>query len=321
MSTVLVTGGAGYIGAEVSRLLLDKGNKVVIIDNLSTGDSHRIPDGASFHHIDISEKDKVSQVFRENEIESVFHFAAYKQARESNLQPLKYWENNVSKFISFMEVATEFRLKNFVLSSSCSVYGNAGVVTTKTPLAPVSAYGRTKQASEAIANDFAVGKFNVISLRYFNVIGSSDSPFGGDYTSSCILPSLFRKVLSAQSFDIIGDDYPTPDGTAIRDYVDVRDLAYGHLSALNLSRDGFCGPLNLSTGHPVSVLQIVDAYRNVSSQNIELRKMERNPADPAEIWGKPSAELINAGWSPKYDLYDSVLSQWRSFQMYYGNND
>ena len=317
MSAVLVTGGAGYIGAEVSRLLLEQGNQVVIIDNLSTGDSRRVPDKASFHCVDISEKDKVAQIFRDNEIESIFHFAAYKQARESNLQPSGYWNNNVSKFITFMEVACESSFNNFILSSSCSVYGNGGVVTTKTPLAPVSVYGRTKQASEEIANDFSSGNFNAVSLRYFNVIGASERPFGGDYTSSCLLPSLFRKVHAGEPFEIIGDDFPTEDGTAVRDYVDVRDLARAHLMALDLSKDGFGGPLNISTGNPVSVLQMFDSFRRVSSEVVKPLRTERNHADPSEIWGRPSIELTDAGWSPKHELDESVLSHWKSFQLYH----
>jgi UDP-glucose 4-epimerase len=321
LSKVLVTGGAGYIAAEVSRLLLEQGNQVVIIDDLSTGDIRRVPDGALFNHIDISEKDKVARIFQENEIESIFHFAAYKQARESNLQPLKYWENNVSKFIAFMDVACQFSFQNFILSSSCSVYGNAGVVTEDSPLAPVSVYGRTKKVSEEIAYDFAKGKFNSVALRYFNVIGASEKPFGGDFTSSCILPSLFRKVNSGEVFEIIGQNYPTPDGTAVRDYIDVRDLARGHLSALDLARNGFSGQLNLSTGNPVSVMQILDTFRSVSSQPVQVLKKDGNAADPAEIWGKPSTELTDSGWSPMYSLGESVLSHWESFQRYYGNND
>ncbi len=317
MSTVLVTGGAGYIGAEVSRRLLQQGNQVIIIDNLSTGDSRRIPEGATFFNIDISEKEIVAEIFQNNEIESVFHFAAYKQARESNLNPAKYWENNVLKFIKFMGIASQTSCKNFILSSSCSVYGNGGVVTTKTPLAPVSTYGRTKQVSEEIAVDYAGANMNVVALRYFNVIGSSEQAFGGDYSSSCILPSLFRKVRNFEPFEINGLDFPTEDGTAVRDYVDVRDLARAHLYALKLSAGGFSGPLNVSTGKPVSVLQILESFRNISREKMELIERGRNFADPAEIWGEPSIELTESGWAPEYQLDDSVSSQWKSFQLYY----
>jgi UDP-glucose 4-epimerase len=312
-----VTGGAGYIGAEVSRRLLEQGNQVIIIDNLSTGDSRRIPEGASFFNIDISEKGIVADIFQNNEIESVFHFAAYKQARESNLNPAKYWENNVLRFIEFMDVVSQSNCKNFILSSSCSVYGNGGVVTTNTPLAPVSTYGRTKQVSEEIATDYAGAKMNVVALRYFNVIGSSEQSFGGDYSSSCILPSLFRKVHTMKPFEINGLDFPTQDGTAIRDYVDVRDLARAHLSALNLSKSGFSGPLNVSSGKPVSVLQIVQSFRRISTEDVELIERDRDFADPTEIWGEPSAELTESGWAPQYQLDDSVSSQWKSFQLYY----
>lgn len=312
-----MTGGAGYIGAEVSRRLLEQGNQVIIIDNLSTGDFRRIPEGASFFHIDISDKEIVAEIFQNNAIESVFHFAAYKQARESNLNPSKYWENNVLRFIKFMDVVSQTSCKNFILSSSCSVYGNGGVVTTQTPLAPVSTYGRTKQVSEEIAIDYAGADMNVVALRYFNVIGSSEQVFGGDYSSSCILPSLFRKVRNLEPFEINGMDFPTQDGTAVRDYVDVRDLARAHLSALSLSQGGFNGPLNVSTGKPVSVLQIIQSFRSISTENVELFEKERNFADPAEIWGEPSIELTESGWAPEYQLDDSVSSQWKSFQLYY----
>ena len=194
MGSILVTGGAGYIGSEVATQLLKLGFQVVIIDNLSTGDKRRVPNEAVFYECDISDQTKIQRILDGHNISTVFHFAAFKQARESLQSPAKYWANNVEKLVAFLEILRLGDIESLVFSSSCSVYGDAGVVYENSSLNPVSPYCWSKFAGEAICKDYAREfSWKFIALRYFNVIGATERDFSGDYSSNCILPSMFRK--------------------------------------------------------------------------------------------------------------------------------
>jgi UDP-glucose 4-epimerase len=318
VGSILVTGGAGYIGAEVATQLSNLGFEVVIIDNLSTGERKRVPNSAVFYECDISDQIQVKDVFERHSISTVFHFAAYKQARESLLLPSKYWSNNVHKLIAFLEVLKSTSIENFVFSSSCSVYGDAGIVQENSFLKPVSPYGWSKFAGEEICTDYAKEfSWKYVALRYFNVIGASQREFAGDYTSNCILPSMFRKSTSGEMFTIHGGDFPTRDGFAIRDYISVIDVAAAHISAIKLLESGFQGSLNVSSGKPVSVYEIVKAFQSIDGTKLEFDVDDRNLADPAEIWGLPSPILLESGWKISQSFSEALGDHWKSFQRFY----
>lgn len=318
MANILVTGGAGYIGSEVAAQLIDRGDNVIVIDNLSTGDRRRVPASAIFFEADFCDSEVISKIFTAFRISSILHFAAFKQARESAHYPEVYWRNNVQDLLGFLDIVKEYEFQNLILSSSCSVYGNSGIVNGATPLKPVSPYGWTKLVSEQVCTDFAVKfSWNFVALRYFNVIGASSRPFSGDYSSDCLLPTLFRRHIAKESFLILGRDFPTQDGTAIRDYIDVRDVASAHITALEMSESGFFGPLNISSGKPSSVAEILEKFSAVSGETIKISIGEMNLADPAEVWGRPSLELLSAGWNTKIRTEDTILDHWNSFQKYF----
>ena len=318
MGSILVTGGAGYIGSEVAAQLLNLGFQVVIIDNLSTGDRKRVPNGAVFYECDISDQKQLRNIFDKHAISTVFHFAAYKQARESLLMPAKYWLNNVFKLIAFLEILKSTRVENFVFSSSCSVYGDAGIVHENSSLKPVSPYGWSKLAGEEICTDYAKEfSWKFVALRYFNVIGASQREFAGDYTSNCLLPSMFRKSTSGEVFTIHGNDFPTRDGFAIRDYISVIDVAAAHISSIKLMESGFQGSLNVSSGEPVSVYEIINAFQSIGDSHLEINVDDRNLADPAEIWGEPSQALLQSGWKISQTFLDALSDHWKSFQAFH----
>jgi len=318
MSAILITGGAGYIGSEVAAQLLRLGSEVIVIDDLSTGDRRRVPDGVVFYEGDISNQKLIESILVNHSISTVFHFAACKQARESFLLPSKYWKNNVQKLVVFLEILKLNKIENFVLSSSCSVYGDAGVVRENSPLNPVSPYGWSKLVGEEICSDYAKEfSWKFIALRYFNVIGASQRDFSGDYTSDCILPTMFRKWFSGEVFTLYGNDFPTKDGFAVRDYISVIDVASAHISSLNLFESGFQGSLNVSSGEPISVYEIVKAFESFGESNLALNVGGRNLADPAEIWGQPSSILIQSGWKISQTFSEALSDHWKSFQKFY----
>ena len=318
MGSILVTGGAGYIGSEVAAQLLNLGFQVVIIDNLSTGDRRRVPNGAIFFECDISDQIEIQKILNRYAILTVFHFAAFKQARESLLLPSKYWVNNVQILISFLEILKVNKINNFIFSSSCSVYGNAGVVQENSPLQPVSTYGWSKIAGEEICEDYAREfSWKFVALRYFNVIGASRRDFSGDYTSNSILPSMFRKATSGEVFSIHGDNFSTKDGFAIRDYISVIDVAAAHISSLKLLESGFQGVLNVCSGEPISVYEIVNAFREFEGSNLMFKIGERNSADPSEVWGLPSAILCESGWKTTQSFSEALKDHWKSFQEFH----
>ena len=318
MGSILVTGGAGYIGSEVAAQLLKIGFQVVVIDNLSTGDTRRVPEAAIFYECGISDQVEIQGILDRHNISTVFHFAAFKQARESLLSPAKYWENNVRKLITFLEILKLGKIENIVFSSSCSVYGDAGIVHENSPLNPVSPYGWSKFVGEAICRDYAREfSWKFVALRYFNVIGASERDFSGDYLSNCLLPSMFRKSIADELFTIHGGDFPTKDGSAIRDYISLTDVAGAHVVSLKILETGFQGALNVSTGEPISVYEIVAAFQELEGSNLRLSVGERNLADPAEVWGRPSAALIESGWKITQSLPDALKGHWINFQEFY----
>lgn len=314
METVLVTGGAGYIGAEVANQLLQFGYGVIIIDNLSTGDFARIPTDAVFVKGDISDEIKVNELLEAYRPDHVMHFAAFKQARESQINPEKYWDNNVKKFVSFLGYLSKFQIKSIVLSSSCSVYGNSGKISPDQGMNPVSTYGHTKAVSEKILEDFSrVNGWKFLSLRYFNVIGAGSHTNSADVTSECLVPVILNKIYHGEIFSIYGNDFSTPDGTAIRDYIDVRDIAAAHVATLRMRVVPNKGYLNISTGVPTSVKQVIDICEEVTGLKLRTTIQPRNLADPDQVWAEIDPYLKSEIWEPRFSINDSIKSHWESF--------
>lgn len=315
----LITGGAGYIGAHIVRDFVNAGHKVYVIDNLERGIRNRLPNDCHFLHGDCSDSNAVSRLLSDFDIQGIIHLAGLKQARESHREPSRYWSNNLLSLLGVIGAIRNSEVRHFIQSSSCSIYGSQSNVSEESAINPLSTYARTKYVSEVILRDVAAElSLSVISLRYFNVIGCGDFPFAFDDSEECIVPSISRKIESGVPVSILGDSFNTKDGTCLRDYLDVRDLSRAHLVASeNVSQPKHFQTWNVSSGLPISVLEIathlISAFQAV---NYPIEFIDKNPADPAEIWSNPSEILQSFGWKPKYSLEESLAAHVRSWKTY-----
>lgn len=310
----LVVGGAGYIGAHVVQALLGHGARCVVLDDLSTGRRARVPDGVPLVVADAAEAPTVAATAREHAIEGVVHLAALKQARESVREPLRYWRVNLGAVLGTLEGLQGSRARWFVFSSSCSVYGHAGEVTPATALAPISPYGHTKAVGEQVLADCCPAQgLSHAALRYFNVVGNGAFPEAADMAGEGLVPCLSRRVLAGQPVQVNGRDFPTRDGSAVRDYVDVRDLAEAHALAGRALRAGHAlPPLDISTGTPSSVLEVVATLGQVTGRTLAVEHRPRLAGDPAEVWAHSAQARDLLGWVPRHTLADSLRSHWQA---------
>jgi UDP-glucose 4-epimerase len=313
--TVLVTGGAGYIGSHMVLELLDAGEKVVVLDDLSTGFRWAVPQEAAFVTGDSGDQALVSRLIAEHGIESILHFAAKIVVPESVTDPLAYYLNNTVKTRALIEAAVRGGVKNFIFSSTATVYGNADVSPLHEELtpAPINPYGRTKLMSEWMLEDAAHAHgLNYVVLRYFNVAGADPHGRSGQSTPTAthLIKVASQVALGQRShLDVFGTDYPTVDGTCVRDYVQVNDLATAHLSALNYLRGGGKSTvMNCGYGHGSSVLEVVDVVKRVSGVNFEVRLTGRREGDPATLVAKVD-RIRGLGWTPKYDNLETIVDQ------------
>jgi UDP-glucose 4-epimerase len=313
--TVLVTGGAGYIGSHMVLELLDAGGKVVVLDDLSTGFRWAVPQEAAFVTGDSGDQALVSRLIAEHGIESILHFAAKIVVPESVTDPLAYYLNNTVKTRALIEAAVRGGVKNFIFSSTATVYGNADVSPLHEELtpAPINPYGRTKLMSEWMLEDAAHAHgLNYVVLRYFNVAGADPHGRSGQSTPTAthLIKVASQVALGQRShLDVFGTDYPTVDGTCVRDYVQVNDLATAHLSALNYLRGGGKSTvMNCGYGHGSSVLEVVDVVKRVSGVNFEVRLTGRREGDPATLVAKVD-RIRGLGWTPKYDNLETIVDQ------------
>ena len=315
--TVLVTGGAGYIGSHTAKVLRRAGYRTVIFDNLSAG--HRDAClGASLIEGDIRDTDAVRRALRESGADAVVHFAAWLIVSESMHDPVGYYRNNVLGTLATLEAMAAEGCTRFVFSSTCAVYGEPVRVplTEDHPTAPINPYGQTKLAVEQALPHFerAYG-LRSIRLRYFNAAGADpDGELGEDHTPEFhAIPRAFDAASGGRPFDVFGDDYPTPDGTCLRDYIHVMDLADAHLRALQrLEQGGAAATYNVGTEQPSSVRDVLAAVERVTGRAVPRRQAPRRPGDPASLYA--SAALIRAelGWAPARPALETIVTDaWR----------
>lgn len=320
---VLVTGGAGYIGAHTVRILAERGDDVVVLDNLGTGKVGRIGD-VPLVNLDLSEASvaTIESALRENSIDAVIHFAAHKQVGESVLKPAMYYADNVGAVAKLVMAMENVGVHKMVFSSSAAVYGNAsGAISEDAPTVPISPYGATKLVGEQIITAAAnAWPLRAASLRYFNVGGTGYNDLA-DSVALNLIPICFDLIEANTAPIIFGDDYDTADGTCVRDYVHVLDVAEAHLAVLDaLPSDPGNVVLNIGTGVGTSVREMVDAMIAVSGTDLAVDVQDRRPGDAAAVVGDVTAIKKLAGWSARFSVDDIVSSAWESRHVTAGNS-
>ncbi|MGD9622415.1 MAG: UDP-glucose 4-epimerase GalE [Mycolicibacterium sp.] len=310
----LVTGGAGYIGSHVSHALLEAGIPVVVIDDLSSGFEHFVPESATFVRGTLLDRNLLENTFRHYDLHGVIHIAGYKYAGESVNRPLHTYEQNVSAMVSLLQAMELAGVDRIVFSSSAATYGtpDTEVVDETTPTEPESPYGETKLIGEWLLRDAARATgLRHTSLRYFNVVGSG-SELLYDASPHNLFPKVFDILYRGATPCINGEDYPTPDGTCVRDYIHVRDLALAHVAAASRLDDGLpMQPVyNLGSGKGTSVREIMTAIRTVTGIDFEPRVTPRRPGDPARIVAAGDLAARDLGWAMRHSLEDMVASAW-----------
>jgi UDP-glucose 4-epimerase len=313
---ILVTGGAGYIGSHMVLELLDAGEKVVVLDDLSTGFASAVPDGATFIRGDAGDPALVLRLIAEHAINAIAHFAAKIVVSESVSDPLGYYLGNTVKSRNLIEAAVRGGVRHIIFSSTAAVYGNprTNPVGEDAPLDPLSPYGRSKLMTEWMLEDAGrAHDLRHISLRYFNVAGADPQGRAGQSTAraSHLIKAAVQAALGARPhLEVFGTDYPTEDGSCLRDYIQVTDLARAHLAALAHLRDeGESLTLNCGYGSGFSVLEVVEMVKRVSERDFEVRLAPRRPGDPAAIIAKAGRIRAELGWIPRYDNLREIVSQ------------
>ena len=314
--TVLITGGAGYIGSHTARLLQEMGRAVVLLDTLELGYRDAI-DGIDLVVGDIADDRLVGKVCRKYDVDSVIHFAAYKAVGESVSQPLRYYRNNVAASIMLVQTLLEHDVKHLVFSSSAAVYGtpDSAPVNEDAELRPQSPYAQSKADVEQFLTACDAIGLRSVCLRYFNAAGAHESgDMGEDWSLTANLVPVVMKVLfGAESvLDIFGDDYPTADGSCVRDYVHVSDLADAHVKALDyLSSGGASIICNVGTGQGTSVKQLIEITESVTGRSLPHRISDRRPGDPASVYADPTLIRAVLGWRATRDLREIIASAYR----------
>jgi UDP-glucose 4-epimerase len=317
---VLVVGGAGYVGSHTVRLLTNAGYEVWVYDNLSRGHREAVPAGRLIEG-NISDRGLLLQVLRDKEIDAVMHFAAFALVNESVQHPALYYQNNVAATLDLLEAMRQAGVWRFVFSSTTATYGQPDKIpiAESTLQQPINPYGFTKLVIEHALSDYAKAYgFGVAALRYFNAAGAAeDGTLGEDHDpESHIIPIVLQVALGQRDFiSIYGDDYPTPDGTCVRDYIHVNDLGTAHLKALNLLQPGSNLQLNLGTGHGTSVMEVIQACRRVTGHPIPARIAPRREGDPACLIADSSLAQRTLDWKPQYPTIRPIIeTAWRWHQ-------
>ncbi|MBT2386798.1 UDP-glucose 4-epimerase GalE [Streptomyces sp. ISL-11] len=317
--TWLITGGAGYIGAHVARAMLDAGERVAVLDDLSAGVAGRLPKECPLVRGSVQDRELLDRTFAELDVTGVVHLAAKKQVGESVEKPLLYYRENVHGLTVLLEAVVAARIRSFLFSSSAAVYGmpDVDLVTEETPCLPMNPYGETKLAGEWLVR--ATGAAHGIStacLRYFNVAGAA-APQLADTGIFNIIPMMFDRLTRGESPRVFGDDYATPDGTCVRDYIHIEDLATAHLAAARrLAERPGTGDLtlNVGTGRGVSVREMADLIAEVTGHHEPAPVVApRRPGDPARVVASNERIAKELGWAPAHDVRGMVTSAWEGW--------
>jgi UDP-glucose-4-epimerase GalE len=323
MARVLVTGGAGYIGSHAVRALLDDGHTVVVFDDLSAGHLEAVPDGVPSVTAAIHDRARVAAALHEHRIDAVMHFAAWLVVPDSVRDPLGYYHNNVVGSLALLAAMHDAGVKRLVFSSTCAVYGEPAQVpiTETVETRPINAYGETKLAVErALGHVARAHGLAWIALRYFNAAGAHpDGTIGEDHTPEIhVIPRAIQAATGGEPLQLFGQDYPTPDGTCLRDYIHVCDLADAHVLALRALEAGQpSGAYNAGTGQPHSVRQVIDTVSRVVGSPVKWTAAPRRPGDPAALYAASDRLQRELGWRPRYaDLEQIVRHAWQWHQMH-----
>ena len=327
---VLVTGGAGYIGSHTAVELINAGYEVIIVDNLSNSDRSSLAGIAAitgvtptFVEADCCDREAMERLFAEHDFQSVIHFAAFKAVGESVAKPLKYYQNNIGSLVNILDLMRRYERRNIVFSSSATVYGDADVlpVTERTPRKPAtSPYGNTKQMAEDILRDSvaAIEHLNGIALRYFNPIGAHPSALIGELPRGVpnnLVPYITQTAAGVREcLSIFGDDYPTPDGSCLRDYIDIVDLARAHVVAIDRMVEGRNKEafeiFNVGTGRPVSVFELVHGFEEANNLKLNYKVAPRRAGDVTAVWADTTLANDELGWKAERELTDTLRSAW-----------
>ncbi|MFG3150806.1 UDP-glucose 4-epimerase GalE [Streptomyces sp. NPDC048219] len=320
----LVTGGAGYIGAHVVRALVEGGESVVVYDDLSTGSAERVPTGVPLVVGSVLDASLLESTMRDHAVTGVVHIAAKKQVGESVEQPLHYYRENVTGLQTLLEAMTSCGADRLVFSSSAAVYGmpDVDLVTEDTPCLPMSPYGESKLVGEWLINATARAHgIRSASLRYFNVAGAA-GPELADTGVYNLIPMVFERLEAGEAPRVFGDDYATPDGTCVRDYIHVQDIASAHLAAARRLTDapqGTALTLNIGRGEGSSVQEMVDRILKVAGrEDVAPLVTERRPGDPARVVASADRAREELGWTARHDLDDMIESAWQGWRHRHG---
>lgn len=314
MEKVLVTGGAGYIGSHAVKVLLKKGYEVVVVDSLITGHKEAIDSRAKFYQGDIADEMLMTKVFTENKIVGVIHFAAFSLVGESMVNPYKYYENNIGKTNKLLKYMVEHNVNNLIFSSTAATYGEPDKtpIEENDPQHPTNVYGQTKLAMEHMI--YWYGKahgLKSVALRYFNVAGAiEDGSIGEDHNPETHLIPIILQVANEKrsSIGVFGNDYPTKDGTCIRDYIHVLDLCEAHVLALEYLLDGNDSEnFNLGSGEGFTVLEMIEAARRVTGHPIPMKIVDRRAGDPAKLIASSKKARAKLGWNPTRENIEIMI--------------
>ncbi len=323
---ILIVGGAGYIGSHVNKVLNEKGYDTLILDNFSYGHRELVQWGEVLEG-DLGDVELLDRIFQEYPITGVMHFAAFTYVGESVTRPAEYYQNNTANTLNLLRSMVKNKVKNFIFSSTCAVYGVPEKIplTEDHPLNPINPYGRSKLMVEEMLHDFSQAyDFNYISLRYFNAAGAAPDDGIGEWhqPETHLIPLVLDAAREIRDkVSIFGTDYPTPDGTCIRDYIHVLDLAQAHIQALEyLEKNNKSQVFNLGNGQGFSVREVIESCRKVTGRNIQVEEEDRRPGDPPILLGSSKRAEEILGWKVEWvELEDIIASAWKWHEKLYRN--
>ncbi len=315
MANILVTGGAGYVGSVCCARLLELGHSAVVVDDLSTGHAEAVPSGATFYRLDIGNRSALSELVSQQHFDVVFHFAAKALIPQSVANPGVFFDSNVATGIAMLETLRAAGIHKFVFSSSAAVYGSPGVlpIPEEHRTKPVNAYGETKLMLERVLQWYALAyNWSVVAFRYFNACGATGELGEDHQPETHIIPLLLQTALGQREFfEIYGNDYPTRDGTCLRDYVHVLDIADAHVLALQSLNGPRMNVFNIGTGASYSVKEVCRVVESVAGRNLPVRVGPRRPGDPAVLCASPKKIVTELNWDPRHsNLAEIVGSAW-----------